>query len=375
MDMTTAALLILVALLVGAAIGSFLTWHLTPVPSRGAHSPTEADPAEQLLRPVNEALDRVERQLAESERHRLQSHGQIQEQVRAMSDTSQLLRTETSSLVQALRAPQTRGRWGEVQLRRVVELAGMVEHCDFSEQVSVGRSDDRQRPDLVVHLAGGKHVVVDAKVPFAAYLESSSASDEATAQARGDAHARHLRTHVDQLASRQYWETLAPSPEFVVLFVPAEPFLSAALDHDPSLLEHAFARQVVIATPNTLIALLRTVAYTWRQDALADNAQAVLAAGRELHQRLGVLGGHLTKVGSSLESSVRAYNQAIGSLESRILVTSRKFHDLKVVDESMNAPDTIDLAPRMPQAAELTEPAGTAEPMTDADTSHPRAAG
>jgi DNA recombination protein RmuC len=375
MDTTAAVLLSLITLLVGTGLGAYLTWHLAPIPRRGAHSPASPDSAEQLLRPVNEALDRVERQLAESERHRLQSHGQIQEQVRAMSDTSQLLRTETSSLVQALRAPQTRGRWGEVQLRRVVELAGMVEHCDFSEQVSVGRSDDRQRPDLVVNLAGGKHVVVDAKVPFAAYLESSSASDDATSQARGDAHARHLRTHIDQLASREYWEALAPSPEFVVLFVPAEPFLSAALDHDPTLLEHAFTRQVVIATPNTLIALLRTVAYTWRQDALADNAQAVLAAGRELHQRLGVLGGHLAKVGSSLESSVKAYNQAIGSLESRILVTSRKFHDLKVVDESMNAPETIDLAPRMPQAAELTEPTDPAEPVTDADTSSSRAAG
>ncbi len=375
MDTTTAALFALISLLIGAGLGAYLTWRLAPIPLRGAHSPTTADSAEQLLRPVNEALDRVERQLAESERHRLQSHGQIQEQVRAMSDTSQLLRSETSSLVQALRAPQTRGRWGEVQLRRVVELAGMVEHCDFSEQLSVGRNDDRQRPDLVVHLAGGKNVVVDAKVPFAAYLESSSAGDEITTEARGNAHARHLRAHVDQLAGREYWEALAPSPEFVVLFVPAEPFLSAALDRDPTLLEHAFQRQVVIATPNTLIALLRTVAYTWRQDALADNAQAVLAAGRELHQRLGVLGGHLAKVGSSLESSVKAYNQAIGSLESRILVTSRKFHDLKVVDEGLNAPDAIDLAPRMPQAAELTEPAGPADFAAEADTSSPRVAG
>ena len=356
MDTTTSLLLALVGLFVGVAIGAFLVWRFAPVPLRGTHSATDAS-SEHLLRPVNEALDRVERQLAETERHRLMSHGQIQEQVRAMNDTSQLLRSETSSLMQALRAPQTRGRWGEVQLRRVVELAGMVEHCDFSEQLTVGTSDDRQRPDLVVHLAGGKNVIVDAKVPFAAYLEASSATNEATAVSRASAHARHLRTHVDQLASREYWEALAPSPEFVVLFVPAEPFLSAALDSDPTLLEHAFSRQVVIATPNTLIALLRTVAYTWRQDALADNAQAVLAAGREMHQRLGVLGGHLAKVGSSLESSVKAYNQAIGSLESRVLVTSRKFHELKVVDEAVSTPDTIDLAPRTPQAIDLIEPA------------------
>ena len=350
-------------------------WRLAPPASRGVHSGADAVPAEQLLRPVNEALSRVERQLAETERHRLQSHGQIQEQVRAMSDTSHLLRTETSSLVQALRAPQTRGRWGEMQLRRVVELAGLVEHCDFSEQLSVGRSDDRQRPDLVVHLAGGKNVVVDAKVPFAAYLEASAAVDEATAAARSAAHARHLRAHIDELASREYWEVLSPSPEFVVLFVPAEPFLSAALDEDPALLEHAFHRQVVIATPNTLVALLRTVAYTWRQDALADNAQAVLAAGRELHQRLGVLGGHLAKMGSSLEASVKAYNQAIGSLESRVLVTARRFHDLKVVDEAVKAPDTIDLAPRLPQAAELTEAASTENDNREGDTGLPLAAG
>ena len=375
MDTMTALLLALLCLLAGAALGAFLMWRFAPPSPRGVHSRLDAIPADQLLRPVNEALNRVERQLAETERHRLQSHGQIQEQVRAMSDTSQLLRTETSSLVQALRAPQTRGRWGEMQLRRVVELAGLVEHCDFSEQLSVGRSDDRQRPDLVVHLAGGKNVVVDAKVPFAAYLEGSSATDEATAQIRSAAHARHLRAHIDELASREYWEALAPSPEFVVLFVPAEPFLSAALDEDPSLLEHAFTRQVVIATPNTLVALLRTVAYTWRQDALADNAQAVLAAGRELHQRLGVLGGHLSKMGSSLEASVKAYNQAIGSLESRVLVTARRFQDLKVVDDSIQAPETIDLAPRLPQAAELTEPAAAADQRTDGDTGLPLAAG
>jgi DNA recombination protein RmuC len=374
MDTMTALLLALLSLVAGTALGAFLMWRLARPAPRGVHSGADAVPADQLLRPVNEALGRVERQLAETERHRAQSHGQIQEQVRAMSDTSQLLRTETSSLVQALRAPQTRGRWGEMQLRRVVELAGLVEHCDFSEQLSVGRSDDRQRPDLVVHLAGGKNVVVDAKVPFAAYLEASAATDEATAAVRSAAHARHLRAHIDELASREYWEALTPSPEFVVLFVPAEPFLSAALDEDPALLEHAFTRQVVIATPNTLVALLRTVAYTWRQDALADNAQEVLAAGRELHQRLGVLGGHLSKMGSSLEASVKAYNQAIGSLESRVLVTARRFQDLKVVDESVPAPDTIDLAPRLPQAAELTE-AVPPEGTTDGDTELPLAAG
>lgn len=372
MDVTTGLLLTLLALLVGAAIGAGLTWRVATHRLQDARSDTLPTVApEQLIAPVTEALTRVEQQLLDAERHRAQAHGQLQAEVKAMNETSQLLRTEASSLVAALRAPQTRGRWGEVQLRRVVELAGLVEHCDFTEQLTVGRSDDRQRPDLVIHLAGGKNIVVDAKVPFAAYLEASAATDEATALDRRAAHARHLRTHIDQLASRGYWEALAPTPEFVVLFVPAEPFLSAALDHDPTLLEHAFTQQVVVATPNTLVALLRTVAYTWRQDALTDNAQAVLATGRELHQRLGTLGGHLTKVGSSLEASVRAYNQVVGSLESRVLVTARRFHDLKVVDEPVPAPHTIDLAPRFPQAVELSDPL---DPQ-GSDTELPRATG
>lgn len=374
MDLVTALVLILFALVVGALAGAGLTWRHLAGTAPAAHPAAPAAPPEQLIAPVAEALDRVERQLLDAERHRAQAHGQLQAEVKAMNETSRLLRTEASSLVAALRAPQTRGRWGEVQLRRVIELAGMVEHCDFTEQLSVGHADDRQRPDLVVHLAGGKNIVVDAKVPFAAYLEAGSASDETTASDRRAAHARHLRTHIDQLAGRTYWEALAPAPEFVVLFVPAEPFLSAALDHDPTLLEHAFARQVVVATPNTLVALLRTVAYTWRQDALTDNAQAVLATGRELHQRLGTLGGHLAKMGSSLESSVKAYNQVVGSLESRVLVTARRFHDLKVVDEPALAPGAIDLAPRLPQAVELTDP-GADVTSDSADTGEPRATG
>jgi DNA recombination protein RmuC len=239
----------------------------------------------------------------------------------------------------------------------VVELAGLVEHCDFTEQMSVVAADGRQRPDLVVHLAGGKNIVVDAKVSIAAYLEASSANDESQALDRRSAHARHLRAHVDQLAGRAYWQSLAPTPEFVVLFVPAEPFLSAALDAEPSLLEYAFQKNVVIATPNTLIALLRTVAYTWRQDALTENAQAVLDAGRELHQRLGTLGSHMAKMGSSLEASVKAYNSLVGSLESRVLVTARRFHELQVTDQVLPAVDPIDLAPRTPQADELLDSA------------------
>jgi len=274
-----------------------------------------------------------------------------------MGQTSTLLRTETQALVTALRAPQVRGRWGELQLRRVVEVAGLLEHCDFSEQVTVVGDDGKLRPDLVVHLAGGKNVVVDAKVPFAGYVEAMNSDDEEVVKQRLAAHTRHLRTHINDLSAKAYWEALAPAPEFVVLFVPAEPFLSAALDQDPALLEYAFERNVVLATPNTLVALLRTVAYTWRQEALAANAQQVLTLGKELHSRLGVLGSHLSKLGNSLEGSVKSFNQAVGSLESRVLVTARRFNDLKVTDESLAGPSHVDLAPRLPQAAELFDQA------------------
>jgi DNA recombination protein RmuC len=346
---------------VAALVGAISAIWLIGRRPYGAHSTVrqsaESASPESLMAPVTQALQRVEQQLAISERYRAEAHGQLQEQVRAMNETSQLLRTEASSLVQALRAPQTRGRWGEVQLRRVVELAGLVEHCDFTEQMSVVGADGRQRPDLVVHLAGGKNIVVDAKVSIAAYLEMSGAQDESRATDRKFAHARHLRTHVDQLAAREYWHSLAPTPEFVVLFVPAEPFLSAALEAEPALLEYAFEKNVVVATPNTLIALLRTVAYTWRQDALTQNAQSVLDTGRELHQRLGTLGSHVTKMGASLESSVKAYNALVGSLESRVLVTARRFQDLQVTDQPVPAPHAVDLAPRVPQADELLDPA------------------
>ena len=364
MDGTTliaVIVLVLVAGIAGAVVATWLLGRRLPTSQTQRHSPGAhaSDPgleaAQALVAPVTAALQRVEQQLAAGERHRAEAHGQLHEQVRAMHETSQLLRTEASSLVQALRAPQTRGRWGEMQLRRVVELAGLVDHCDFTEQMSVTGVDARQRPDLVVHLAGGKNIVVDAKVSIAAYLEMAGADDESAANERRPAHARHLRTHVDQLASREYWRALAPSPEFVVLFVPAEPFLSAALDADPALLEHSFERNVVIATPNTLVALLRTVAYTWRQDALTQNAQAVLDTGRELHQRLATVGGHLAKMGTSLEGSVKAYNSLLGSMESRVLVTARRFHELQVTDQVLDSPDVIDLAPRIPQADELIE--------------------
>lgn len=225
----------------------------------------------------------------------------------------------------ALRAPQVRGRWGEIQLERVVELAGMVEHCDFDTQVS----KDGARPDLLVYLAGGKQIVVDAKVPFAAYLDAAQADDPRAQEAHLARHARQLRTHIDQLADKAYWETFDPTPEFVVLFLPGDPFLDAALTTDSELLEHAFARNVILATPTTLIALLRTIAHTWRQEALSQDAAIIHQLGRDLYSRLDTAGTHLDRLGRQLGKAVESFNQTVSSMESRVLVTARRLNDLQ----------------------------------------------
>jgi DNA recombination protein RmuC len=284
-----------------------------------------------LVAPIRESLTRVQQQLTEVEKGRTGSDAVLREQVRAMSQSSDLLRAEASQLVAALRTPQIRGRWGELQLERVVEAAGMTAHVDYSTQLSAAGDGPAQRPDLVVHLAGGKNVVVDSKVAFSAYLEAMQARDEAAQADRLKAHARHLRTHVDSLADKAYWQRFSPTPEFVVCFVPADAFLDAALKADPALLEHAFESNVVLATPSTLMALLRTVAYTWRQEALAANAAAVHELGKELYRRLATMGTHLDKLGRSLGSAVGAYNDAVGSVERRVLSQARKLNDLGVV--------------------------------------------
>ncbi|MDQ6650838.1 MAG: DNA recombination protein RmuC [Actinomycetota bacterium] len=327
---------------------------------------------DELVSPLRDSLTKVESQLQQVERARIAAYSGLQEQVRAMSQSSDQLKIETAQLVTALRAPQVRGRWGEMQLRRVVESAGMVEHCDFSEQVSVGTVDGGLRPDLVVRLAGGKNVVVDSKVAFNGYLEAMEARDEHTRTDRLRAHARHLRTHIDQLAAKSYWQHFDPTPEFVVLFVPADAFLNAALEQDPTLLEHAFERNVVIATPATLVALLRTIAYTWRQESLAENAQQVCQLGRELHGRLATMGGHMSRLGGQLESAVKHYNATVVSLEGRVLVTARKMTDLKIADDELRAPDQIELVARQLQAPELLASASDAlvalpEPLRSGD--------
>ncbi len=306
-----------------------------------------------LVDPIAKTLDAVKAQVSDAEKARIESHSTLAEQVAHMRQTSELLRGETSQLVTALRSAQTRGAWGEMQLRRVVEAAGMLERVDFTEQPSVRTDDGLQRPDMVVRLAGGKHVVVDAKVPFLGYLDAQQAGDPTVRTDRLAAHARHVRGHVDQLGAKQYWEQFSPAPEFVVMFVPAEAFLAAALDEDPALLEYAIARNVLLATPTTLLALLRTVAYSWRQEALAENAQQVLTLGKELHGRLATMGGHLTKLGRAIGSAAAAYNETVGSMERRVLVSARKLADLGVVDGELDPTTPVEVQLSMVSAPEL----------------------
>jgi DNA recombination protein RmuC len=305
------------------------------------------------IAPLHETLQRYEQRMTELERDRVDAYAELREQVRSMGVVSGELRTETKQLVAALRAPQVRGRWGEHQLRRIVEAAGLLEHCDFAEQVTAKTDEQGVRPDLVVRLHGGRTVVVDAKAPFDAYLSAMEARDERGRDGHLDQHAQHLRRHVDQLSAKAYWTAFDSTPDFVVLFVPADPFLDAALQRDPGLMEHAFRRDVVLATPATLIAMLRTVAYSWRQEALARNAVAVHGLARELYGRLATLGDHVGKLGVSLAGAVTAYNKAVGSLESRVLVSARKMAEMGVSDHELAVPPQVEVAPRQPQAPEL----------------------
>ncbi len=306
---------------------------------------------ETLVAPLRETLAKVESQLHELEQTRTAAYAGLVEQVGFARESSEQLRAQTSSLVTALRAPQTRGRWGEMQLRRVVEIAGMVEHCDFTEQAGALRDDALTRPDMVVHLSGGKHVVVDSKVTLSAYLEAAEATDDDRRAERLAAHARHLRNHVEALAAKTYWSAFPTSPEFVVLFVPGEAFLAPALEQDPTLLESAMGRRVVIATPTTLMTMLRTVSFAWQQAALTDNAREVFEAGKQLYARLGTLGEHVDKLGRSLNRAVTDYNSTVGSLETRVLVQARKLAELKVVDGPLDTPRPVEA-----QAKSLSAP-------------------
>ena len=291
-----------------------------------------------LVEPLALTLGAVQRELSSAEVARAEGAAALTEQVRAMRESSEQLRGETARLVTALRSSHVRGRWGELQLRRLVEASGMLPHVDFVEQDQVRTDDGVQRPDLVIRLAGGKRVVVDAKVAFLGFLEAAEATDEPTRADRMAAHARQVRAHVDALAAKRYWDGVGAAPEFVVMFVPAEAFWQAAVEQDPGLVEYAFERNVIVATPSTLLALLRTVGYAWRQDALASNAQAVLDLGKELHGRIATLGSHVDRLGRALDSAATAYNQTVASLESRVLVSARRFSALGVVDASLEPP-------------------------------------
>lgn len=313
---------------------------------------------EHLVQPLRETLARVELQLRETDKARISSAAELAEQVRSARQSSDELRAQTQALVTALRRPEARGRWGEMQLRRVAEMAGMSAQCDFDEQVGVNTSDGTLRPDMVVRLAGGKNIVVDSKVSLAAYLEAAESTDETVREARLDAHARHLREHVDRLAAKAYWTALSPAPEFVVLFIPGEAFLAPALEHDSGLLEHAIAHKVHIATPTTLITMLRTAHYAWQQEALSQNARAVFDLGRELYDRLAGMGKHVEGLGKALTSAVVSYNKTVGSLEGRVLVTARRLNQLGVVDAELEQPAAVEETVRALSAPDLITESG-----------------
>jgi DNA recombination protein RmuC len=300
------------------------------------------------LSPLAATLQRVEHHVASLERDRVEQFSRLDEQITAVRVSGEALRVQTAALAGALRSPTARGAWGEVQLRRVVEHAGMVARVDFTTQATgMTTAGLGVRPDLVVHLPGDKHVVVDAKAPLAAFLEASEESaDPGRQRAAAAAHARALRGHVDGLAAKEYWTAFQPAPELVVCFVPGEAFLAAACSADPGLLEHAMSRRVVLATPTTLLALLRTVALTWQSEALTGNARELFEVGRELYARLGSLGGHAARLGRDLQRVVEDYNSMVGTLERRVLVTARRMHDLHVTDTELPEPPVVDAVPR-----------------------------